>query len=96
MSWRREFMSVSSALSLPRDSLPFAVVDVETTGFSPRLHDRLVEIAIVRIGPDGSPQDEYSTLINPLRDVGPTRIHGITAADLVEAPTFVEVMGGCA
>jgi DNA polymerase-3 subunit epsilon len=86
-------MSVSSALSVSLDSLPFAVVDVETTGFSPRLHDRLVEIAIVRITPDGSPEDEYATLINPFRDVGPTHIHGITATDLVEAPTFVEVMG---
>jgi len=36
---------------------------------------------------------EWSTLINPGRDVGPTHVHGITAADVVDAPTFAEVAG---
>jgi DNA polymerase III epsilon subunit-like protein len=53
----------------------------------------VVEIAIVRITPDGSPEDEYVSLVNPLRDIGPTHIQGIGATDLVEAPTFEEVMG---
>jgi DNA polymerase III epsilon subunit-like protein len=43
------------------NDLAFAVVDVETTGFSPRLHDRLIEIAIIRLDPAGEMQDEYVT-----------------------------------
>jgi len=70
-------------------TMGFAVVDVETTGlfFS---KDRVVEIAVVRLDEDAAVVDEFSTLINPRRDVGQTRIHGIAAADVVDAPTFEE------
>jgi DNA polymerase-3 subunit epsilon len=34
---------------------------------------------------------EFSTLVNPGRDVGPTRIHGIRAADVMHAPPFAHV-----
>lgn len=78
---------------LPVDGLPFAVVDVETTGFSPKLHDRIVEIAIVRITADGSLLDEFGTLVNPGRDLGPTDIHGISAEEVLDAPTFEEIAG---
>jgi len=40
--------------------------------------------------------EEYATLVNPGRDVGPTRVHGIRASDLVGAPTFVEIAGAVA
>jgi DNA polymerase III epsilon subunit-like protein len=69
----------------------FAIVDVETTGFSPIRGDRIVEVAVVRIGPAAT--KEYSTLVNPLRDVGPTYIHGITAEDVAQAPMFSEIVG---
>jgi DNA polymerase-3 subunit epsilon len=71
----------------------FAVVDLETTGFSPLVGDRIVEIGIVRIAGDGSTVDEYATLINPMRDVGPTHVHGIRQEDVAQAPTFAEVVG---
>lgn len=71
-------------------SIEFAVVDVETTGFS-RRNDRIVEIAIIRINQMGEITRQYETLINPLRDVGASGIHKITATDLIEAPTFQEV-----
>src|SRR3990172_10776779 len=71
----------------------FAVVDVETTGFSPRLHDRVIEVAVVRLSPGGLPADEYTTLVNPCRDVGPTHIHGITATEVKDAPTFDQIAG---
>lgn len=71
----------------------FSVVDVETTGFNARGADRVVEIAVVNIGVDGRIRDEYTTLVDPGRDVGPTRIHGITATDLVGAPRFEEIAG---
>ncbi len=70
-----------------------AVIDVETTGLSPWRHDRIVEIAIVLVSPDGEIHDEYETLVNPDRDLGPTRIHQITASDVMRAPSFADVAG---
>jgi DNA polymerase-3 subunit epsilon len=34
-----------------------------------------------------------NTTINPGRDVGPVHVHGITAGDVVHAPSFIEVAG---
>ncbi|MBI4718740.1 MAG: hypothetical protein HY763_13110 [Planctomycetes bacterium] len=70
----------------------FAVVDTETTGLFPR-RDRIVEIAVVRCNHRGEILRQYETLVNPKRDMGPTWIHGLTAADVAEAPTFQEVAG---
>ncbi|MFL6063811.1 MAG: exonuclease domain-containing protein [Friedmanniella sp.] len=69
----------------------YTVLDVETTGLSPSHHHKIVELAVVYVSLDGVIQDRWSTLINPQRDVGPTRIHGITATDVIGAPTFAEV-----
>jgi DNA polymerase-3 subunit epsilon len=71
----------------------FAVVDVETTGFSPRLGDRIIEIAVVRVGADGVIGDEFASLIDAGRDVGPTHLHGISASEIVGAPRFADVLG---
>ncbi len=71
----------------------YAVIDVETTGFSPAKHDRIIEIGIVRIDSSNNTILEYNTLINPNRDVGPSYIHGITAKDVLDAPCFQEVVG---
>jgi DNA polymerase III subunit epsilon len=67
-----------------------AVIDVETTGLSPRT-DRIVELGVVLLDDRGEVEAEFETLINPGRDVGPTKLHGIRAADVVEAPTFADV-----
>ena len=67
-----------------------AVVDVETTGLSPRT-DRVVEIGVVLLDDRGEVEAEFETLINPGRDVGATGLHGISATDVVEAPTFPDV-----
>jgi DNA polymerase-3 subunit epsilon len=69
----------------------YTVIDVETTGLSPETHDRIVEIGVVYVSDQGEIQDHWSTLVNPKRDVGPTRIHGITATDVTAAPTFAEL-----
>ncbi len=71
----------------------FAVIDVETTGLWTGRHDRIVEIAVVRIDDACRPVDEWVTLVNPERDLGPTSIHGITGRHVISAPTFAEVTG---
>jgi DNA polymerase III epsilon subunit-like protein len=71
---------------------PFAVIDFETTGLSPRRGDRIVEVAVARVDDDGQIEDEFATLINPEgRDVGATFIHGITNEQVRRAPTFADV-----
>lgn len=69
----------------------YTVIDVETTGLSPTHNDRVVELALVYVSGRGQIQDRWSTLINPGRDVGPTHIHGISATDVLGAPTFAEI-----
>lgn len=67
-----------------------AVVDVETTGFAPG-PDRVVEVAVVRITPDGTIEDEWVSLVNPGRDVGPSWVHHITNDMVAGAPEFADV-----
>ncbi len=68
----------------------FAVLDFETTGFA--ANDRVVEVGLVLLSPEGAVEDEWSTLLNPGRDVGPTGDHGITARDVVGAPDFASIV----
>lgn len=70
-----------------------AVLDVETTGLFPWRHDRIVEIAVVVISPNGRIHTEYETLVNPKRDLGPSGIHQISAAEVLHAPTFADIAG---
>ncbi len=44
----------------------------------------------------GAVIERWESLINPVRDVGPTRIHGITGADVAHAPEFGDVAGDIA
>lgn len=75
----------------PRSTVPhFAIVDVETTGLSPR-QNRIVELAVVRVDSEGNVVDEWSTRFNPEGPVGATHIHGITEADVAGAPLFRDV-----
>jgi DNA polymerase III epsilon subunit-like protein len=71
---------------------PIAIVDLETTGLSPGA-DRAVEVSVVRIDPGGKPQLVFDTLLNPLRPVSATEIHGISDRDVLKAPTFQEIAG---
>jgi DNA polymerase-3 subunit epsilon len=70
---------------------PLAVIDLETTGVNPGT-DRIVEIAIVKIMPDGSQQIKRK-LINPemLISKVSSDIHGITDEMVKDAPTFKQV-----
>ena len=76
---------------MPADCI--AVIDLETTGLSPWRHDRVVEIAVVMVSPDGHVQREYDTLLNPGRDIGPSCLHRISATDVLRAPSFSQIAG---
>lgn len=71
----------------------YAVVDLETTGMRTSWHDRVLEIAVVRLDESGRTIDEWCTLVNPDRDLGPQEIHGITAAEARRAPRFADLAG---
>ena len=67
---------------------PLAFIDVETTGINP-YSDRVVELSILRIHPDGT--EEYkSHRVNPEVPIpaGATAVHGITDADVIGEPIF--------
>lgn len=68
----------------------FAVIDVETTGFS-AANDRIVEVAVVVTDSAGVELDAFCTVLDPGCDPGPTHVHGITPAMVAGAPTFGHV-----
>jgi DNA polymerase III epsilon subunit-like protein len=72
------------------DRSGFAVIDVETTGISPD-EERIVEVGVVILGPDGRETGSFCTLIDPGCDPGPTFVHRITPQMLVGAPTFAAI-----
>lgn len=69
---------------------PFAVIDLETTGFSAG-QDRVVEVAVVRIDRDGRILSEWSTTVNPVTARGAEDIHQLTSAELASSPRFEEI-----
>lgn len=74
-------------------SISYSIVDVETTGLFPNGNDRVIEIAIINMDSEGKIKNEFETLINPGRDLGPTNIHKITASMIKKAPTFNDIAG---
>lgn len=69
----------------------YAVIDLETTGFSPAKHHRILEIGVVELSEAGTVQREWTSLVNPGRDVSNSHIHGITATDIASAPRFEDL-----
>jgi DNA polymerase III subunit epsilon len=69
----------------------YLVVDVETTGFSPRRGDRIIEAAVLRCRPGRGVIDRFTTLVDPERAIGASHVHRLHAHDLRGAPTFVGV-----
>ena len=70
---------------------PIAFIDLETTGVSLST-DRIVEIAIIKLLPDGSRQVKRK-LINPEMPIpkASSDIHGISDDMVKDAPTFKQV-----
>jgi DNA polymerase-3 subunit epsilon len=72
---------------LPLPEAPLALVDLEMTGLDVA-RDRVVEICIERVI-GGQRVGLFSTLVNPGERVGgAAHVHGIDAAEIVEAPRF--------
>ncbi len=73
--------------------LSFSVVDVETTGSSPSLGDRITEIAVVEVK-QGKVAELYSQLVNPERPIPSfiTALTGISCELVRHQPTFREVL----
>ncbi|MFT6503164.1 MAG: DNA polymerase-3 subunit epsilon [Crocinitomicaceae bacterium] len=67
-----------------------AIFDIEATGLSVT-HDRIVELAVVKIAPDGT-QENYLQRFNPEIPIPKivSEIHGIYEEDIKDAPTLKE------
>ncbi len=76
-------------LSLER---PLAIIDLETTGTDAKT-DRIVEISVLKIQPDGQ-RTHRTRRLNPGRPIPPeaTSVHGITDADIAGEPRFEQVV----
>ena len=70
---------------------PIAFFDLETTGIKVAT-DRIVEICILKVNPDGSTKIKTKR-INPEMPIPPevTAIHGIRDEDVKDAPKFSEI-----
>ena len=69
---------------------PLVVFDIESTGVNPR-QDRIIELAAVKINPDGT-EETKTWLLNPTVPIPPetTAIHGISDDIVKDCPTFEE------
>ena len=70
---------------------PIAFFDLETTGIS-ITHDRIVEIAVLKIHPNGL-KETKTWLVNPTIPIPKeaSDIHGIKDEDVADKPTFKEI-----
>lgn len=70
---------------------PIVFFDLETTGVQ-ITRDRIVEISILKISPDGE-RETKTRRINPEMPIPAeaSAVHGITDADVADCPTFAQV-----
>ncbi|MEN9446399.1 MAG: hypothetical protein RL728_911 [Bacteroidota bacterium] len=70
---------------------PLAIFDLEATGLN-ITKERIVQIAILKINPDGS-EEKFESLVNPQIHISEevTKIHGVKNEDVANAPTFKEI-----
>lgn len=70
---------------------PIVFFDLETTGVQ-ITRDRIVEISILKISPDGE-RETKTRRINPEMPIPAeaSAVHGITDADVAGCPTFAQV-----
>ena len=72
---------------------PLVVLDLETTGIWIE-KDRIIEIGMVKLHPDGS-QEVYASRVNPCMPIPAvvTELTGISDADVKNAPAFGTIAG---
>ena len=72
---------------------PLVAFDLETTGVMIE-RDRIVELALVRVEPDGS-RRTFRSLVNPEVPIPPgaTAVHGISDDDVRDAPVLAALAG---
>lgn len=79
----------------PLDGATFAVVDVETSGLSPK-RDRVLQVAVVAARADGTVVESWSSYVRPRSfpfvRLGPRHVHGIRRRDLRHAPRPADVL----
>lgn len=89
-------------MDFPKLTRPLAIFDIESTGTN-RQVDRVIDLAILILHPDGT-RTSHEFRVHPERPIPPdsTAIHGITDADVKNAPPFREkareiarVLEGC-
>jgi DNA polymerase-3 subunit epsilon len=70
---------------------PIVAIDLETTGLD-IAKDRIVEICIIKISPNGN-EDVKTRRLNPTIPISPeaSAIHGIYNEDVKDCPTFREI-----
>lgn len=75
---------------------PLIFLDLETTGLNIAT-DRIVEIALIKINPDGT-EETKELRINPEMAIPEqaSKVHGIYDADVADAPTFKDVAASLA
>lgn len=70
---------------------PLAIFDLETTGLN-ITKDRIVEIAVIKVNPDGS-EEHFSKRVNPEIPIPEetSLIHGIYDEDVKDEPNFSQI-----
>ncbi|MBO7284199.1 MAG: 3'-5' exonuclease [Bacteroidales bacterium] len=70
---------------------PIVFFDIESTGLNVAT-DRIVEISIIKINPDGS-EEIKTRRINPTIPISPEaqKVHGISDEDVKNEPTFAQI-----
>ncbi len=70
---------------------PIVFFDLETTGVDTS-RDRIVEISMIKVNPDGS-EEVKTRRLNPEMPIPPesTAVHGITDEDVKDCPTFAQI-----
>jgi DNA polymerase III subunit epsilon len=76
------------------NSVPIVFVDTETTGVNPPV-DYIVQIACIKMYPDGRDGTAFDTLVKPPIAIPPevTAVHHITDDMVKDAPAFRDIAG---
>lgn len=91
ISW--ETKDIQEEITLLKENAHYVVLDLETTGLSPKKGGRIIEIAAVRVI-NGKIVDVFHTLVNPQLKIPPkiTNITNISNEDVADKPTILEVL----